>query len=255
MKLVSINIEGDKHLDKVRDFLFNQLPDVVCLSEVFEEDAKELGYSLGLMCVFAHQSYRPSFFGRGNCLKTFGIALLAKQIANHQIKYLSGDSNTIPRFEKSIDLTRFSNRGSVPVISAHVIKGNKDYHIINTHLTVTKEGSSTNYQNEQAQNLLAYLDSFLDIVLCGDFNAPRGGEVFSLFAAKYKDNIPVKYLTSLDQSLHRIPGLRFVVDCLFSTKKYKITDVILKDGVSDHMAVVANIRRKNKLLSYFGFSC
>jgi len=34
-----------------------------------------------------------------------------------------------------------------------------------------------------------------------------------------------------------------MVDCLFSTPAYKASNVKLVDGVSDHMAIVAEIRK------------
>jgi hypothetical protein len=37
IKLVSVNIEGKKHLDTVRDFLMREDSDVVCLMEVAEQ--------------------------------------------------------------------------------------------------------------------------------------------------------------------------------------------------------------------------
>jgi hypothetical protein len=74
-------------------------------------------------------------------------------------------------------------------------------------------------------------------------NAPRGKESFSRLAKKYKDNIPPEYKTSIDQNLHKVKGIQFMVDGLFTTPSYKASDVKLVDGVSDHMAVVAEITK------------
>jgi hypothetical protein len=43
--------------------------------------------------------------------------------------------------------------------------------------------------------------------------------------------------------LHRVKGIMFMVDGLFTTSKYNATNVKLVDGVSDHMAIVANIEK------------
>jgi hypothetical protein len=51
-------------------------------------------------------------------------------------------------------------------------------------------------------------------------------------------------MTSLDQNLHRIPGLQFMVDGLFTTEKVRAENVALCDGVSDHMAIVATLEVK-----------
>jgi hypothetical protein len=46
-------------------------------------------------------------------------------------------------------------------------------------------------------------------------------------------------MTSLDQNLHRVKGLQYMVDGCFSSGDVNVTSVKLCDGVSDHMAVVA----------------
>ena len=78
-------------------------------------------------------------------------------------------------------------------------------------------------------------------MLCGDFNAPRGGEIFGLLAQKYKDNVPQKYTTSIDGILHRAGPLPFMVDGLFSTPGYTVSHVEMVCGISDHCALIANV--------------
>lgn len=115
------------------------------------------------------------------------------------------------------------------------------YRCVTTHFPVTKEGESTPHQLEILTPLFNELDKLGDFVLCGDFNAPRGNETFRRISEKYKDNIPEKYITSLDQNIHRVKGLMFMVDGLFTTNGYFAKDVSLVDGVSDHMAIVGTI--------------
>ena len=139
-----------------------------------------------------------------------------------------------------------SHHIAVPAIIAKIEVNSEYYFITNTHLAVTANGEAANYQIKQAENLLSLLGSFSDMIVCGDLNAPRGGEVFNLFKNVYQDNIPAEYETSLDQSLHRVKGLKFVVDHILSTKNYSFTNVVLVDGVSDHMAVVGEVASLNK---------
>mgnify|MGYP003518349091 FL=1 len=87
-----------------------------------------------------------------------------------------------------------------------------------------------------------------EFIITGDFNAPRGRETFAIFAEKFKDNIPLSYESSLDTKFHRSPEIRSgerknMVDCLFSTPSYFITDVKLIEGVSDHKAIVAFLEK------------
>jgi hypothetical protein len=81
------------------------------------------------------------------------------------------------------------------------------------------------------------------MALFGDFNAPRGKEIFSIFTEKLKDNIPLNYETSLDENLHRAGKLTYMVDGCFTTPEYVASDVELRFGVSDHAAVLATITK------------
>jgi endonuclease/exonuclease/phosphatase family metal-dependent hydrolase len=117
------------------------------------------------------------------------------------------------------------------------------YKFITTHLPVTIEGEETSYQLEVIDLLLREIKKFEGFVLCGDTNAPRGKISFSKFSEKYKDNIPEEYKTTLDQNLHRVKGLQYMIDCLFTTPNYTASNVRLIDGISDHMAVVAEITK------------
>jgi len=53
LKLVSLNIEGSKHLDLVLSFLEREAPDVVCVQELFESDAPLFESRLGMEHAFA----------------------------------------------------------------------------------------------------------------------------------------------------------------------------------------------------------
>ncbi len=90
---------------------------------------------------------------------------------------------------------------------------------------------------------MGLLDAEEGFVLCGDFNAPRGGEIFSELAARYRDNIPAQYTTSIDASLHRAGDLQLMVDGIFTTPEYQASSVLLHSGVSDHYAVTADITK------------
>ena len=92
-------------------------------------------------------------------------------------------------------------------------------------------------------------------MLCGDFNAPRmyegkPGEIFAMLAAKFKDNIPAIYETSIDVSLHRNGKTNAqelsdkMVDGLFTTPAYEASDVVLHPDISDHYAISATITRR-----------
>jgi endonuclease/exonuclease/phosphatase family metal-dependent hydrolase len=252
MKIVSLNIECNKHYERFIPFLSSYgtvasplaRPDVICLQEVLEEDVSYLKEKLGYVnfifkpfeyVVSHHPSYK-NLYG-----KKHGIAIFSNNIINSGHSYYWGNENYCHTpFDEYVG--KFDQFKNYVFVWADVQdESGKTYRCVTTHFPVTKEGESTPHQLEILTPLFAKLDELGDFVLCGDFNAPRGNETFRRIAKKYKDNIPEKYITSLDQNIHRVKGLMFMVDGLFTTNGYIAKDVSLVDGVSDHMAIVGTI--------------
>lgn len=132
---------------------------------------------------------------------------------------------------------------------ADVRQGGTSYRIGTTHFIWTPDGQPDEHQRQDLKSLFVALKAQDDMVFCGDFNAPRGGEIFSELAKRYTDNIPQHYTGSIDVSLHRAGQIdaerlgHLMVDGLFTTPGYVATDVRLQFGVSDHAAVVATITK------------
>lgn len=252
MKIVSINIERDLHKEAVTRFLEEEKPVFLSLLEVYEEDARSYADLLGMKFVFAHQCYYPTKDGE---LKLLGVAVLySGEALLSDVYYYGGDKFLRPVFQASSNLKEMPHILCSPVVVVKVNKEGQEYVFGATHLPVTPEGISTDFQKNYAKTLLGYLKSFPDLILCGDFNAPRGLETFSYFTEAYRDNIPLEHKTSLS-SLHKadpkdlveqaekmgFPG--YMVDGLFTTSGYKVTNVKLIDHVSDHMAVVGEVEK------------
>lgn len=246
MKLISVNIERNFHHSTVLPFLIDEEADVVCIQEIFEDKVCEYAKALDMSYVFKPmgQWKKPS---SGDVIDEgiIGIAIFSKHIDSYDCKYIIGEENNIPIF-KHTNSPDERNVLNILVMWANILDNNGDvYTIANTHFTWTMDGSSPEYQREDARKLVHILDTELkDFVLMGDTNAPRGRETFSLIESKYKDNIPKEYTTSIDQELHRVKGLDLMVDCLFTTPNYKATNVRLINAISDHMAVIADVIKK-----------
>ena len=242
MKLISLNIENNLH-ETVLLFIKKEKPDVVCLQEVLEEDFEFLKKELNIEGVFQSFSYVKSKTYEKLIGKKQGVAIFAKNIVNSgSIFYYGEQENIFKSFDEYMSNENFKKNYALVWVN---IK-NEDgivYKIITTHLPVTEKGESNPFQLEVANLLLDKLNPLGEFVLCGDMNAPRGNETFNRLAKKYKDNIPLEYKTSIDQNLHRVKGIQFMVDCLFSTSTYKTSNVKLVDGVSDHMAIIAEISK------------
>ncbi len=254
MKLISLNIELNKHREVVLNFFKKENPDVICVQELLEEDFLRFKKELGMEGVLGMWDYitdlhRPECRG-----KRHGVAIFSKNILSSGSNFYMGKEEDIlkPFEEYLLDNKRQAN--SVLLwIETKNNKGEK-FKFATTHLPVTKEGEVTDYQLQIVSSLLKELKKIPEFIVCGDTNAPRGREAFDRIARIYKDNIPLEYKTSLDQNLHRVKGLIHMVDALFTTSGYKASNVKLVDGVSDHMAIVADIEKakkiSNKLLGF-----
>ncbi len=117
------------------------------------------------------------------------------------------------------------------------------FKIYNTHFTWTADGEPDDLQRNDMQSMLRILKAAGEFILCGDFNVPRGGELFGLLAEHYKDNVPPHYTTSIDGDLHRRGQLNRMVDGMFSTPGYVVSDFEMVSGVSDHRALVATVSK------------
>ena len=241
LRLVSVNIERSKHLDLVVPFLKAQQADVVCLQECMERDIPLLKSVAGEhvlytpLCVIVDRPNEPD--------GVYGQAIFSKSpFVSTLEEYYAGEYDPIPSHgnDKAESILRVARALS----AVEIEKGGATYRIATTHFTWSAEGAPSETQREDLQKLLEILRPFPDLILTGDFNTPRGTEIFDAIAAKYRDNIPAKYTTSIYGPFHRAGPLPYMVDGLFSTLAYEVTDVELHSGVSDHCAITASISRK-----------
>lgn len=231
MKLISLNIENDKHFDRVIPFLKQEDADIICLQEVLSKDISFIEQELGLKAHFVPMIVEYHAFANRYEDTAKGIALLSK----HPIT----EFDFFNYYDKAQSDNRPRDFNHV-VISALI----QNMRICTTHLTWTPDGHADEFQRKDTQKLLEYLNRFDSLVLCGDLNAPRGREIFSTINERYIDHIPQHYTNSLDDRYHRQQGLNLMVDGLFSTKDLEVTKVTLIDNLSDHMAIVAHISKK-----------
>ena len=103
LKVLSLNIEGDNHLDRVIRIIKIEKPDVACLQEVFKADIHYLQGALG-MCV----NYTPLMsikYANTNNLAPKGLWGLLMLTRNDPLrsyaKYYVGKADDIPIFDGS----------------------------------------------------------------------------------------------------------------------------------------------------------
>ncbi len=244
--LASINIEHGKHLPLLQRFLNETNPDVLCMQEVPELFLKDIMEMFGApihMTPHTLQRSMPHFKGEDNVPE--GIAIGSKLLfLNKPEHFFYSGTPQLVLFDSNNKETYY--RG---VLYATILKDSVPFTIATTHHTWTHDGNSTVRQIEDTKKMLEMVDEqhLEDIILCGDFNAPRmllsgtKGEVFEMIASRYTDNIPQEIMTTLDQKLHRSAPIPLVVDGLFTSSKYHATSVQIKPDVSDHCAIIATI--------------
>ena len=245
IKLVSLNVEKSRHIDRGQSFLREVQPDVFCVQELYESAIPQIAATLsGAEYLYEPMTKRM----REEPPEIQGIAIFSRlAIQKHDIRYYKGTRDAVPDSIQS-DPSTYGNTNRV-VITCDVEKGGMMYRIATNHFAWTPDGKPDDVQREEIHLLLDILRDLDEFVLAGDFNAPRGGEIFGMLAARYRDNVPLRYKTSLDLSLHRAGKsrpqelLNKMVDGIFSTPRYDVRDVELLSGISDHCAIVANVSR------------
>lgn len=233
LKIISLNIEFNKHYSLIFPFFFNENPDVILLQEVLEEDLLLFQKNLQMDFVFVPLA-KIKFSGT---VKILGIATFSKfKIFKKEVLYFRGDKKKIP----TLDQTE-PEKMNRAILVTWIKKSSKQFVCINTHFTWTDGGVPTKVQKDDLEKMLKLLKNYKEFVLCGDFNAPRGREVFDKLASVYKDNIPKNIATTIDKDIHRAGDLKVVVDGLFTTKEYLAENVRVVGGVSDHMVIVSSV--------------
>lgn len=246
IKLISLNIERDQHYGTALPFLRRESPDVVCLMEALDRDMERFKRELRMDGFFAPVGVADR--GRGTEMFSrarirMGTALFSRlPCTDRHTLYYAGTPEHVPSIKDPVPPDRHEAFNGVLLVT-RVQSGGASFTVGATHFTWTPDGSTSEGQRSDVERFLALLAQFPDIVFCGDFNAPRGREIWGRIAARYHDNIPLEYTTSIDQNLHLVKGIMHVVDGLFSTPEYRCVGTHYECGVSDHCAIVSTIER------------
>ncbi|MCW2294823.1 exonuclease III [Pseudomonas sp. BIGb0408] len=238
LNIASINIERSRHLPRVEAFVNRERPELLCLQELCERDIPFFEDLMGGRMSFAPMVRYP---GEGPS-DVVGVGMIAREVVPTDVvaEYYSGSAESIREMTFSI---MQGQRTADPLSIAEVmltatVRGMR---IAVTHLNVTPLGSSTAYQRESAGKLIQLAQAQArqagDLLLVGDFNAPRGRATFDLIAEHFIDGVPAHYTSSIDGSLHRAGDIPFMVDGLFHTAGYRLKNASMSSGVSDHCAL------------------
>jgi endonuclease/exonuclease/phosphatase family metal-dependent hydrolase len=233
LKIISLNIELDRHLDRIIPFLKEEKPDVILLQEVFDKNIVDFEKATGKKSIFAVQNILYS----DTTESQFGLLTLSSlPILKHYSIYYRGDENQPLRMHRGEP-----EKTARAILVTEVIKENRHYCLVNTHFTWAPNSKPNAAQHQDLNYLLQHLSKIPEFILCGDFNAPRGTIIFDTIASKYKDNIPSEVVTTIDKNLHKAGNLSIVVDGIFTTPKYQVDSIKIANNLSDHCAIIAII--------------
>lgn len=228
LSIASLNIHQFLHREETLRAINDADADILCLQEVTKSAIPVLEEALGA------QGYFVSMGSFEEIGEEVGIALFVRRGMLSQWgteKYFTTERVGTPSLA---DCDRILQHGVIE-------KDGGVYRIGHTHFVWTPKGEPNERQFTAMRQLLRFTDSFEDMILCGDFNAPRGKVVWEMLAQKFTDNIPVGETTTLDQVLHRAAPLHYVVDGMFTKGRYSAHDVRVISGASDHKLITAFI--------------
>ncbi len=240
---ISLNIECDKHLDLVFPFLKdNSRVDIIALQEVFEEDFHRMQQETGLNGAFEAvvKLSRLTKDGYGN----YGYATFTRHPILESVPiYYAGRSRVkhLPITQHGAGVSRVDTCVRRTLLVTSIDKDRDAIRVINTKFTWTPDGKPDRLQRRDIKRVLKILEKFDEFILLGDFNTPRGGEIYSQLSSHYQDCIPQDIKSTIDPTHHRRKDLELVVDGVFVTQQYKPGKVEVVTGLSDHVAIVGEL--------------
>ncbi len=237
VKLITLNVEKDTHLERQKEFFAREDADILCLHELFYGDYQRLTANDGVEGVFAPMCHTERADGSDDVLGSAIITSLP--LADTTAHVYRNDASPLATYvwretpQSVLKRTLLTASLEMP--------GGADLRLATTHFTWSANAAVTPEQSLDVSRVLGLLEKEERVVFCGDMNAPRGGEIFGKLAASYKDCVPSSHTTSLDADLHYAGDLQLMVDGLFTSPHYEARDVRLIGGVSDHLAIIATL--------------
>lgn len=226
MKLISLNVGMSERLNHQLSFFSDEQPDVICLQETTNDGARRVANLLGMQI-----HYKTTWF-RSPKAEDTGIAILTRSPVGKAHTFVYADCGSGGP----------SSQASCRALLAVELSALPGFHIATTHFTWSRGGRVTVKQRRDWTRLLSAVRKFEHVVLCGDFNTPRGSELREVMEREFIDCIPSRYTSSLDPRLHRARSVRLLVDGLYRRGLVRVSGVKLVGGVSDHRAIVGEVR-------------
>ncbi len=257
LKIIHLNIEGDKHIETITRLFDSEKADVICLCEVAESNAQKWAEMFGYEFVFS-----PLFNSSDG---KHGSAILSKKpiLESSNLRYDDNGRDdllfiTFNNDHISTDYKRPKDRFLYHyALLTATIKSDegKKVTISTTHFPVTDHfalGLPDHVYNklsdiEEVNHTRMLFDKFMSnirsipnpIIFTADINNPRGEYIYDTLAHELIDLTPRDTISTIDPDLHYRKGLSLVVDTIMISHDIQAEKVEVVSGVSDHKAIVA----------------
>ncbi len=257
LKILHLNIERDKHLAKVFELVEQQKPDIICMCEIIETDAKDIAEKFYYKMVYSplvnseHGSQGSAIFSKLPILESSNQRYddkISDELPFIDLNYNFDNGNR--------PADRFLYHNSVLSIVINNSIGEK-ITIATTHFPVTDletpgyEKHTFDETNDirEINHSRIFFDRFMTIIrnlprpiiFTADLNNPRGNYVYDNLAHELIDLTPKNIETTLDPILHRLKNSNLVVDTIMISPEIKSEDIKIVEGVSDHKALIATL--------------
>ncbi len=230
LKIVTLNTANTLLENEQTAFLRNSNFDIICLQEISLTKFNQYKSDLAMQGCY-HRTYTSN-------RTQIGIGILSR------FRFVDTKALYFGKHERDVSSHEESDRVLLVVTIDPDNSGNV-WNIANIHFTWSPEGLPNEQQRVHVHNLINVIAEYKSLILCGDFNAPRGGEIFSYIDSKYNDNVPKKYSTSIDSKNHRAGELDYMIDGVFSTTDFKATNFTAHSDLSDHLAFIATLKKSD----------
>ena len=248
MKLITLNCEGKKHLDKIQNFIEQENPSVLCLQEICADDAENI-YRINKFASFTFSMNSRNTYSGSDSVAIEGNALFSRyeqtSYETHYYHECVRDSVVDASTHQSHRDTESRNIQIASITGAF----EQPVRIANTHFTWSPDGMPSVFQFLDLPMVMKFFDDNMPTLLCGDFNIPRKQNKLyqDILDNGFVDHIPTETITSLDMSLHRCKNdtilvnklSQYMVDYVFSKHMTDFHPVVKQVfGISDHSAFV-----------------
>ena len=236
MKFGTLNVYAGIYKDKSIAHLQKVNLDVFASQEMHADDIEDFKKGLEM----PHCLYVPGIRVVGENKWGFregeiGVAIMSKTpLTGSQVDYYSKVSEDVPIMSHTEP--NYCNRA---LVSAVVQTEDGPMRVSTTHFTWTPDGQPTDLQREHVDKLMKAVDRQNVDILGADFNAPHGAEIMTHISSRMDDHMPNGVESTIDPELHRVRGLKLVVDNVFTRKGLASTFLQIKEGMSDHKALIA----------------